>query len=63
MNNLKNNLSETRNPGGQQTINSIVISDIDDEILQTLPENGSFAEKLPQFTDDSTNSSEEEPGE
>ncbi|RGB26434.1 hypothetical protein C1646_674788 [Rhizophagus diaphanus] len=34
--------------------------DIDDEILQTLPENGSFAEKLPQFTDDRTNSSEEE---
>ena len=25
---------------------------IDDEILQTLPENGSIAEKLPQFMDD-----------
>ena len=35
--------------------------DIDDEILQFLPENGSISEKLPQFTDDRTHSSEEEP--
>src|SRR5947209_1838584 len=35
--------------------------DIDDEILQTLPENGSIAERLQQFTDDGTCDSEEGP--
>jgi len=32
---------------------------IDDETLQSLPENGSIAEKLPQFTDDRNYGSEE----
>jgi len=35
--------------------------DIDDEILQSLPEDGSITEKLPQYTDDRTPGSEEGP--
>uniref|UniRef100_U9STR9 Uncharacterized protein n=1 Tax=Rhizophagus irregularis (strain DAOM 181602 / DAOM 197198 / MUCL 43194) TaxID=747089 RepID=U9STR9_RHIID len=34
----------------KQTIKFYRDIDIDDEILQTLPESGSIAEKLPQFT-------------
>ncbi|PKY55979.1 hypothetical protein RhiirA4_549014 [Rhizophagus irregularis] len=45
----------------KQTIKFYRDIDIDDEILQTLPESGSIVEKLPQFTDNRTNSSEEEP--
>lgn len=36
---------------------------IDNNILQTLPENGSIAEKLPQFTNDRTHHHEEGPNE